>query len=324
MKNIAITFLILLASMLTLPLAALSKETPVPVLEASAAVTQEDLSQKSSIEVYDSFRIKMSADGSIVTLSRDDYIFGVVAAEMPALYETEALKAQAIAAYSYACRKKAAASDEYDLTDNPKTHQCYISRETARERWGEKADEYTQKIDSAVKAVSGQVLTYDGGIALTAYHAISSGKTENCSDVWGSDLPYLVSVDSVGDKTAEKYLTTVALTADEVSSLMSGIAKATGDTKNWFSDINRCDTGRVKSLKFCGSDTTGAAVAEALSLRSANFEISVADNTFTFTVRGYGHGLGMSQNGADYMAKQGSSYEEILKWYYTGCELEKP
>lgn len=324
MKNIAITFLILLASMLTLPLAALSKETPVPALEASAAVTQEDLSQKSSIEVYDSFRIKMSADGSIVTLSRDDYIFGVVAAEMPALYETEALKAQAVAAYSYACRKKTAASDEYDLTDNPKTHQCYISRETARERWGEKADEYTQKIDSAVKAVSGQVLTYDGGIALTAYHAISSGETENCSDVWGSDVPYLVSVDSVGDKTAEKYLTTVALTADEVSSLMNGIAKTQGDTKNWFSDINRCDTGRVKSLKFCGRDTTGAEVAEALSLRSANFEISVADSTFTFTVRGYGHGLGMSQNGADYMAKQGSSYEEILKWYYTGCELEKP
>ena len=324
MKNIAITFFVLLTSMLTLPLGALSKEEASPTLEASATITQEDLSQKDSIEVYDSFRIKMSADGSIVTLSRDDYIFGVVAAEMPALYETEALKAQAVAAYSYACRKKAGAGDEYDLTDNPKTHQCYISRETARERWGEKADEYTQKIDAAVKAVSGQVLTYDGGIALTAYHAISSGKTENCKDVWGSDVPYLVSVDSVGDKTAEKYLTTVALTADEVSSLMNGIAKSEGDAKNWFSDIKRCDTGRVKSLKFCGSDTTGAEVSEALKLRSANFEILVAENIFTFTVRGYGHGLGMSQNGADYMAKQGSSYEEILKWYYKGCELEKP
>lgn len=324
MKNIAITFLILLTSMLALPLGALSNEESANPLETSAAVTREDLSQKSSINTYDTFKIKMSADGSIVTLTRDDYIFGVVAAEMPALFESETLKAQAVAAYSYACRKKATADSEYDLTDNPKTHQCYVSRETVRERWGEKADEYTEKIESAVKSVSGQVLTYDGSIALTAYHAISSGRTENCKDVWGSEVPYLVSVDSVGDKTAEKYLTTRTLSADEVSSLMSGISKTQGDAKNWFTDIKRCDTGRVKSLKFCGSDTTGSTVAEALSLRSSNFDISVSDSAFTFTVRGYGHGLGMSQNGADYMAKQGSSYEEILKWYYRGCELQKP
>lgn len=327
MKNIGVTFLILLTAMLALPLGALSKTTPTKSVEVSASADGEipkKADQKSNIKTYDSFKIKLTANGDIITVSSEDYIFGVVAAEMPALYDTQALKAQAVAAYTYACRKKATAQGDFDLTDNPETDQCYISRDTARERWGEKADEYTKKIESAVSAVSGQVLTYNRELALTAYHAISSGKTENCRDVWSKDIPYLVSVDSVGDKTAEKYLTTVAISADEVSTLMSQIGKTDGDANNWFSDIKKTDTGRIQSLKFCGSDTTGSAVAKALSLRSANFDISVSDNTFTFTVRGYGHGIGMSQNGADYMAKQGSSYEEILKWYYRGCELQKP
>ncbi len=324
MKNFAVTFFALLTAMLVIPLAALSSATPAPSLPTSAAVSKKDFEKEVDVAVYDEFKIKITADGNIETLSKDDYIFGVVAAEMPALYDDEALKAQAVAAYTYACRKKAAANGEYDLTDDPKTDQCYISTETARERWGEKADEYTKKIKNIVSQVSGQVLTYNNTLALTAYHAISSGKTENCSDVWGSEVPYLVSVDSVGDKTAENYLTAKTLSADEVSSLMSGIAATDGDAKDWFGNIEKTQTGRIKKIKFCNTDTDGASVAEALSLRSANFDIAYSDGGFTFTVRGYGHGLGMSQNGADYMAKQGSSYEEILKWYYTGCELQKP
>ena len=323
MKSVFITALVLLTVMLSFPLAVLdSKETSDKIQTSTQVKNIVKDTKKAS--AYDSFRLKCKSSDKIIKISANDYVKGVVAGEMPALYEKEALKAQAVAAYTYACRKKdLSKNNDYDITDDPNTDQCYISEETARSKWGDKADEYIKKISDAVAEVEGYMLTFDGSAALTAYHAISSGKTENCSDIWGSDLPYLVSVDSSWDKIADNYLTTVQLSADELSQKLNGFAKPSGSAETWFSDKKVTNSGTVKTIKYGEKEVSGFDMANSLSLRSANFEVSFADNTFNFTVCGYGHGLGMSQNGANYMAKQGSSYEEILSHYYKGCKLKK-
>lgn len=290
----------------------------------AAAMFKEAVSEKPPTPAaYKSFKIKMSDSGEIKDIPADEYVCGVVAAEMPADYEPEALKAQAVAAYTFACYRKAKSKTDYDLTDEPKTDQCYITEQQAREKWKDSADEYINKIKEAQQAVSGMILMYEGATALTVYHAMSSGMTENCADVWGSDIPYLVSVDSAGDRTADGYLNTTELSEDEVSSALSQFKKAEGEADKWFSEPQRTAAGRIKTVKYCGTELDGGEVASALGLRSANFDAEHIDGGFKFTTRGYGHGVGMSQTGAGYMAKQGSSCEEILVHYYPGCVLMK-
>lgn len=158
----------------------------------------------------------------LTEISADDYIFGVVAAEMPALYETEALKAQAVAAYTFACVKKAEnAGKSYDLTSDPAVDQSFITREKAKEKWGDKADEYSAKIENAVKSVKDYMITCGGTPILAVYHAISSGKTEDCKEVWGKDIPYLKPVSSEGDKLAPSYLSSAEFTAEVLKQKLS-------------------------------------------------------------------------------------------------------
>lgn len=326
MKDIVLTAVILLTVMLSIPLIQL-KDIPDTAVSANAEVIDKALTEDTEVpsKAYESFRIKITESGEIKEIAADDYIFGVVSAEMPALYEEEALKAQAVAAYTFACRRADAASErEYDLTDDPETDQCYISREQAQEKWGDNAEKYTEKIENAIEEVSGYMLTFDGSAALTVYHAISSGITESCENVWGTALPYLISVESVGDRLAEQYLSEAFFTADELTEALSGVCKLSGAAKEWFGKSETTKTGRVKSISVCGSEISGSKISKALSLRSSCFEVSYSENKFVFTVKGYGHGVGMSQNGANYMAKQGSDYKEILSHYYPGCTLEVP
>ncbi len=317
MKNSFIIAVILGLIMLALPLPVLKTDGKADKTTLSASA----LAAPPVKEAYASFNIKITESGEIGKIAADDYIIGVVSAEMPAAYSTEALKAQAVAAYTFACYRKAGSTDDFDLTDNPETDQCYISKEKAYEKWGESADEYYSKISAAVKEVSGLMLSFKGDIALACYHAMSSGVTESCKDVWGSDLPYLTSVTSIGDKLNESYMVTKELSTDEVKNALSGFKTAEGEHSAWFSDIQKSETGRVTEIKFCGTALTGAEVSKALSLRSSNFEVSATEGGFSFKTLGYGHGVGMSQTGAEYMAKQGSSYKEILAHYYPGCEL---
>ncbi len=320
MKGTFFLALIVIFSMLVIPLSSLSKAENV-ILPTAKPQNNIVYDKQNNIGFE---KIKVLKDGNITEYSANDYIFGVVAGEMPALYEVEALKAQAVAAYTFACYQKLNNSNqEYDISADPDTAQCFITREEAASRWGEKADEYTQKLDNCISAVQGELLTYQGNPIFAAYHAISSGATNACSDVWGSDLAYLQSRDSSGDRLANGYLTEAVFTADEISQKLNEIAVAKGEPKNYFTDIDVTDNGYVKSLTYCDKQTTGADICKALSLRSSNFKIDFADGSFTFTVKGYGHGVGMSQTGADYMAKQGSSYKEILLHYYNGATLQK-
>jgi len=310
-----------MASMLFVPLLAFSGDGAEnnTVLKTQRPTQTQ---QVTSATTYDSFRIKDAKSGKISELSAREYICGVVAAEMPALYESEALKAQAVAAYTFACYKRETATDDFDLTTDFNTYQSYISPEDANIKWGEKAQEYTKRISDAVDAVFGQLLTYKGATALTVYHAISSGKTSSAKDVWGDEVPYLTEVDSSADNTASGYLTKVGFSADELSAAMSALAGTTENPAEWFGQPHKNSAGRVLGIPFCNKTLTGGEIATALGLRSAAFDVECSSDKFTFTVYGYGHGVGMSQNGANEMAKQGSSYKEILSHYYPNCTLK--
>ena len=306
--------------MLLVPLVALNsakgsaKETYTPVKD-------EINSKEHDIVFFDSFRVKDKDSGKITVMDAKSYVFSVVAAEMPALYEPEALKAQAVAAYTFACfRAGEREAEEYDITTDSKIDQSFITMEKVCDLWGDKADEYVTKIKQAVSAVSDMILSYNGKTALSVYHAISPAKTNSAKDVWRKDVPYLVSVLSEGDKTANGYKDTVFLTLDELNSKLKEIEITDGKA---FSDINVSDTGYVLSLNVCGKKFSGSEIASALELRSANFDVSFENGSYKFTVFGFGHGVGMSQNGANHMAKQGSSYKEILLHYYKNCEIVK-
>lgn len=319
MKGTFFISIVVIFSMLVIPMTALSKsETSiVPTINSKNDVVYTK--NNSGFE-----KIRVLKDGTVSEYSANDYIFGVVAAEMPALYEAEALKAQAVAAYTFACyRKSNNTNTEYDITADADTAQCFITKEQAFERWGEKAEEYAQKIENCIAAVQGEMLLYDNTPIFAAYHAISAESTNACADVWGKDLPYLKSVSSMGDSLADGYLSETTFTADELCEKLKSISKPSGEPQGFFSDAVACDNGYVKKISFCGKEMSGSQISKLLGLRSANFKISFSDNNFTFSVKGYGHGVGMSQTGADYMAKQGSNYKEILLHYYSGVKIEK-
>ncbi len=278
MKKIIGISLVILSVMLILPLTALkSPEKKTAAVSAHAVIPKAEKAVSKTFLIYD------TAADTVTEISADDYIFGVVAAEMPALYETEALKAQAVAAYTFACVKKAEnAGKSYDLTSDPAVDQSFITREKAKEKWGDKADEYSAKIENAVKSVKDYMITCGGTPILAVYHAISSGKTEDCKEVWGKDIPYLKPVSSEGDKLAPSYLSSAEFTAEELKQKLSEDIDFTGDHAAWFSAEQRTDSGTLKTLKVCGKEVTGAKIRAALNLRSANFSVNYNSGKFKF------------------------------------------
>lgn len=318
MKKILLAGLLAPALMLMLPLAAVNE----PETAEETAIETE--APKTAEVKADTFKVYDRESDTVTEMSAEEYVFGAVAAEMPALYETEALKAQAVAAYTFALYRKAENSDKaYDITTDHTSDQSFITEETARERWGENADGYCEKLKKAVGEVAGLAVTYDGKPILAVYHAISSGKTENCKDIWGVDPPYLKAVDSSFDKLSPSYISKLTLTKEEFCEKLSDKADFSGASGEYIKITERTDSGTVKAVSLCGTETSGAEIRSAFSLRSSNFEVSYDGDLFTFTVYGYGHGVGMSQYGADCMAKQGSGFKEILTHYYSGCKIEK-
>ncbi len=301
--------------------------TPLSVLEQapnSLPTTAVIDIPKETIPPAESFRVCDAESGKVTEYSAKDYIFCVVAAEMPALYHQEALKAQAVAAYTYACYRKAGNADKtYDITTDPSTDQSFISEAELKTKWGEKADEYITKIKNAISDVEGLMITHNGEPIIAVYHAISSGRTEDCADVWGKELPYLKPVASEGDKLATNYISEAVFTLEEVKKRLADELKTSNNASDYFKNIKRTDSGCITELKVCSKTLTGARIRSIFDLRSTNFEVSYTDEKFVFTVYGYGHGVGMSQNGANFMANQGYSFKEILTHYYTDCKVEK-
>ena len=314
MKNLYLFMAFVLSlCLLLMPLMAKSSASSISV----AAPLEEE---KDTIDKV--VRVKGS-DSVITEIPIKDYLFGVVAAEMSALYHTEALKAQAVAAHTYLIYKASENSKEdYDITDDFNTSQAFITREQAAEKWGENAQEYTSKIDSAVNETINDIITYNGKAILSVYTAISAGKTEACENVWGNSVEYLVPVESVGDMLCSDYLSSASFTVEQINESLCAPNGITSEYTSWFSEPEITDSGTVKSMKFGDTSLSGVTIRDALNLRSASFDVSYSDNVFYFSVRGYGHLCGMSQYGANYMAMQGAGYKEILEWYYKGCVVE--
>lgn len=267
----------------------------------------------------ETFRILFPDTGEIKEISARDYIIGVVGGEMPASYETEALKAQAVAAYTYAQYKRNVVGSDanYDLSAASESDQKFLTEDELKEKYKDGYDEYYSKIAAAVDAVLGQTITYEGNPIFAAYHSISSGKTEFAENVWGEGEEYLISVESTGDIMSKDYLSEVTVPLEEFSQKI----KEAGAKNSSIGEIKRSDAGTVLSVTIGEKEFSGREIRNLFSLRSANFDINQNDENVIFTVRGYGHNVGMSQFGAQFMALQGSNYIEILSWYYPKCKL---
>jgi len=268
----------------------------------------------------ETIQVVRSASGKTETLAMREYLVGCVAAEMDANNHLEALKAQAVASYTYARYRREIGGREA-LSDSGKSDQGYDDARRRGERWGGNSELYEAKIGQAVDAVLGQTITYEGQPTFAAYSALSGGKTESAANYWGDDFAYLRSVESPGDKLSPDYSKTVTLQPEEVKKTLE---KAEGvklgkDPAAWFGKPQRSEAGAVTEIAVGGKTLSGRAVRELLELRSAHFTIEHKNGAFEIKCLGYGHGVGMSQYGADFMARQGSDYKEILEHYYAGC-----
>ena len=261
----------------------------------------------------------------IANVPLEEYLIGVVAAEMPADFEPEALRAQAVAARTYtlycACTGKHA---DADICTDFRCCQAWKSDDAMREGWGKTYVEKLSRIRDAVESTAGEYLQFAGQAAFTAFHSSSAGFTEACGAIW-SELPYLVSVSSPeGSDTVPNYVSSSSISASELCDtllLLHPEADFSAPPEDWVGEITRDESGRVSALIIGGAAFTGVKLRELFALRSTAFTLDYADGVFTFTVTGFGHGVGMSQYGANVMASGGANYRAILAHYYPGTEL---
>ena len=266
-------------------------------------------------------------DGSVEELTMKDYLWGVVAAEMPAGFEQEALKAQAAAARTYTVRLQDNAKPKHGeahLCDDSNCCQAYIDRADVQTRWGVQAEELSEKITRAVSETDGLGILYQGTPIQAVFFSSAAGRTVNAVEVWGNSVAYLQSVDSPEGEEVPNWRSQVVLSAEEVRQLVLAQypgADLTAATEAWLGQPEYSASGCVSDMTVGGVALTGAQVRSLFSLRSSNFTVSCQNDTFTFDVTGYGHGVGMSQYGANAMASSGSDFKSILTWYYTGTEV---
>lgn len=278
---------------------------------------------------YDEFRLLDTSQDRIITVSDFDFCCGALAAEMPVSFDKEALKAQTVAIFTYYSKMRdesRSAGNDSDFEVNTEKNLIYIPNEKLKDMWGENYTDYYSKIEDCVNSVFGQALLYDDELILSCFCALNGGTTENSKDVFGGELPYLTAVASPGDCFAPEYLTERSFTTDEFEEIATGTwngISLDGSPQQWVTDIERTDSGTVSQIVIGNAKTTGDEVRKAFALRSANFDIVYSQNEFVFTVRGYGHGVGMSQYGAQYMALQGADYKEILCTYYPNTAIAK-
>lgn len=273
--------------------------------------TNSDNTTNSSMSEITIYR----SNGSIINLNMTDYLIGVVSSEMPASFNLEALKAQSVLARTYALKAKQTGKK---LTDTVST-QSYIDIDQMKNKWENSFNTYYNKIKNAVENTNGEYLNYNGNYIEALYHSTNNGKTESSLDVFGNYYPYLISVSSEYDKNASGYLRTINMPLDTISNKLG----LNLNNDSVISILSYTDGGNIKEININGNNFSGKKVRELLGLRSADFDISISDNNANITTRGYGHGVGMSQYGANGMANAGYSYKDILSHYYPGTTLTK-
>ncbi|HLR09263.1 MAG TPA: stage II sporulation protein D [Bacillota bacterium] len=298
----------------------------VPFIQDDSAESVTAETDPVSVELQEgdspfSVAVLRSQTDKIEDVPLEEYVSGVVAAEMPADFEIEALKAQALAARTYIVNHLLYQdeSGEDDVTDTVR-HQVYKNEEELRKQWGSDYTWKMRRINEAVAATKGEILTYDDTTITPAFFSTSNGYTENAADYWENDLPYLKSVESPWDESSPKFLDQQVVTLEEVEQAL-GISLPRDESIS--ADITRTDSDRVKQLQLAGETFSGRDVRESLDLPSTDFTIEQKDHHLIFTTKGFGHGIGMSQYGANGMAKEGKTYQEIVTHYYQGVEISE-
>ncbi|MBQ7902282.1 MAG: SpoIID/LytB domain-containing protein [Oscillospiraceae bacterium] len=266
--------------------------------------------------------------GKMMEIPLKDYLIGAAACEMPALYEKEAIKAQMVAVHSYYlyCRENPEHLKNGYIEINEDKMSGYASPARLMEYWQMDYYDYYNKFASCADEVMDKILTYDGKPALTSYYAVSCGKTADSKDVWGQSLPYLISVDSSHDQISDNYLQVKKIDKDSMFSLLRinypNIKLEEDRPKSWFGDIIYTDSGYAGFVTV-GSDLVPAdQIRNVLGLPSTCLMIFYEDETFSIATKGYGHGVGLSQFGANQLSQQGKKYDEILEYYYPGTKIE--
>lgn len=312
MKNKILCGIIVVLSVVLIGVVSFRKETNFS-LEEKIQEEQiiEPLKLEETIKVYD------PDSQEIKEMKLEDYIIGVVAAEMPASFELEALKAQAVASRSFAMYKKEHQKEDYDVVKGV-SDQAFNTEEEMKKKWQDNFSENYNKVVMAVTETKSEILTFQDQVIEAFYFAMSNGYTEKSELVFQQELPYITSVESSWDNEAlNNYEVTKTFTKDEFCNLLNISCEQIIIT-----EINRTDSGRVYNLKINDIPFKGTQLRQLLTLRSTDFDIDVEED-IKITTRGSGHGVGMSQYGANGMAKEGASYQEILKYFYQNVEISK-
>ncbi len=286
-----------------------------------------DPEKSDAFPVLSAFRILDETTGEVAEVAASDYVAGAIAAEMPAGYESDALIAQGVAAYTNAHYLAAlhradppAELKGADFAADPQKRLGYVTDAAMKAMWGDHYELYRKKVTAAAETAMQSILTYEGQPIVAAYFAITAGKTtEDAGNVWEGSLPYLTPVDSSWDQNAPGYRSTVTLTAADLRKKLTGASVLVGPKpEEWLKIITRSEAGYVTAVQAGDRVLTGQQLRHLLGLRSAAFTVDYKSGLFTFEVLGYGHGVGLSQYGAQYMAQHGSGWREILSHYYPG------
>lgn len=273
-------------------------------------------SKKLSVAVY------RNASKKVEEVDLEKYVLGVIAAEMPQKFHEEALKAQAVTARTYIYRmllaNNASAPKGADVTDTV-SNQVYIDDVGLKKKWGANYTNYRNKFIDAVNETKGQIITYENEPIAVNFFSTSNGYTENSEDYWSAEIPYLRSVESPWDKLSPKYEKKYTFSIEEFTQKL-GLSNNVSSSKGVI--LSRTEGNRIERVRFGSKTFSGREVREKLELASSDFSWNVEGNKISFTTKGYGHGVGMSQYGADGMAKEGSDYEEIISYYFQGVSID--
>lgn len=307
---------VLIPTILVLPF----KEEKVSGKLSEASSTKHQLEETNEPTV--SVAVYRSVKKEIEELPLESYVVGVVASEMPAMFELEALKAQALAARTYIVNQMMADEKiglpEGAMVTDTELHQVYKSNEELKKIWGKDYQWKIEKITEAVKQTSGQILTYEGKPITAQFFSTSNGYTENSEAYWSNAFPYLTSVESPWDKQSPKFFDKKIFTVHQFEQLL-GVKIS--NSKDIGQIIKRTPGKRVAKVMINGKTFTGREIREKLQLQSADFQWSRKENNIIVETKGYGHGVGMSQYGANGMALEGKTYDQIVKYYYKGIEI---
>ena len=284
---------------------------PEPTLPPLPTATPSATPADGTVTVWD------AATQQERTLPLQEFLVGLAACEMPPDWPAAALCAQMVAGHSYAL-----ALGDAPLQVNSAQCLGWTDTDVLKARWGVDYERFHALLVQAAQTVGNSVLTYGGSPAAACYHSISAGHTEASQNVWETALPYLQGVPSPADLAADGYKTTVEYSPEQVSAVLTSLELEPGsDPAAWFGDAVRDDAGYITAQTVCGTAVSGTKMRRAFHLRSASFSVEYNGTSFCFTTHGYGHGVGLSQYGAKALAEQGRTWQEILLYYFPGCEV---